>query len=279
MAYEIRVLNLGEIELDASRLVQNRKPGTPARVPAHAYLLLGGTAPVLVDTGFRNLAILERIGMRAFQQREQELEHCLASHGVRFADIRYVLHTHLHIDHAGQTDKFPMATTAVINRRELEYAVSGLSGASYPPEDIKHLIDRLHTRGALQLLDLESTGTEEILPGIRCTAAGGHTEGSMLVHVDTAEGVACLCGDVLYDIQAQALTPEGFISRDPLLSGNYVTTRRAEKAAAKRVLAGARFICPGHDLPAIMESGRMIGRTKAVFPENAQAIRKGGQDR
>lgn len=266
MHYQIRVLNLGEIELDASRLVQNRKPGSLARVPAHAYLLLGGPAPVLVDCGFRNPAILERIGMRAFQTREQELEQRLAEHGLRPGDIRYVLHTHLHIDHAGQTDKFPLTTTAVVNRRELEYAVSGLSGASYPPEDIKHLIDRLHSRGALQLLDLEATGTEEILPGIRCSAAGGHTEGSMLVRVDTREGEACLCGDVLYDITAQALTPEGCISRDPLLSGNYVTARRAEKAAVKRVLAGARLICPGHDLPAIFESGRMVGRVADTFP-------------
>ncbi len=266
MDYEIRVLNLGEIELDSSRLVQNRKPGNLAKVPAHAYLLLGGASPMLVDTGFRHLAILERIGMRAFQQREQELEHRLASHGVRFSDIRYVLHTHLHIDHAGQTDKFPMTTTAVINRRELEYAVSGLSGASYPPEDVKHLIDRLHTKGALQLLDLELTGTEEILPGIRCTAAGGHTEGSMLVHVDTAQGTACICGDVLYDISAQAFTPDGFLNRDPLPSGNYVGTRRAEKAAVKRLMQGARYICPGHDLPAVIENGRLVGRVASVFP-------------
>jgi glyoxylase-like metal-dependent hydrolase (beta-lactamase superfamily II) len=266
MNYEIRVLNLGEIELDSSRLVQNRKPGEKVRVPAHAYLLLGGPSPVLVDTGFRSPAVLRRIGMRAFQRRGQQLESRLAKAGLRPSDIRYVLHTHLHIDHAGQTDKFPMSTTAVINRRELEYAVSGLSGASYPPEDIKHIIDRLHTKGALQLLDLESTGTEEILPGIRCRAAGGHTEGSMVVYVDTAEGVACLCGDVLYDIRAQALTPEGCISREPLLSGNYVVSRRAERAAVKRVLDGARLICPGHDLPAIFENGRMVGRVNDAFP-------------
>lgn len=266
MHYEIRVLNLGEIELDWSRLVQNRKPGTLVRVPAHAYLLLGGPSPVLVDTGFRNPAILERIGMRGFQQREQELEQRLAHHGVRFSDVSHVLHTHLHIDHAGQTDRFPMTTTAVVNRRELEYAVSGLSGASYPPEDIKHLVDRLHSPGALQLLDLEATGTEEVLPGIRCSAAGGHTEGSMLIHVDTAEGVACMCGDVFYDIQAQALTAAGCICRDPLLTGNYVVTRRSEKAAVKRVLQGARLICPGHDLPAIIENGRLVGRVQDTFP-------------
>jgi hypothetical protein len=43
----------------------------------------------------------------------------------------------------------------VINRRELEFSVSGLMGEQYPAEYIKHLIDRLHTSGALRLLDLE----------------------------------------------------------------------------------------------------------------------------
>ena len=39
-----------------------------------------------------------------------------------------------------------MNTTVVINRRELEYSVSGLMHPQYPAPDIKHLIDRLHTR-------------------------------------------------------------------------------------------------------------------------------------
>jgi hypothetical protein len=72
---------------------------------------------------------------------------------------------------------------AVSLLRGLEYSVSGLSGGSYPPEDVKHLVDRLHTPGSLRLLDLDATD-EHILSGIRCSAAGGHTEGSMVVYVE-----------------------------------------------------------------------------------------------
>ena len=68
--------------------------------------------------------------------------------------MRYVVQTHLHIDHSGQLDQFARST-AVMSRRELEYSVSGLSGPSYPPEDIKHIIDRLHRKDELWLLDLE----------------------------------------------------------------------------------------------------------------------------
>ena len=40
----------------------------------------------------------------------------------------------------------------------------------YPAPDIKHLIDRLHTKSALRFLDLEITGPIELMPGVylRC---------------------------------------------------------------------------------------------------------------
>ena len=86
-----------------------------------------------------------------------------------------------------------MNTTVVLNRRELEYSVSGLMHPQYPAVDIKHLIDRLHTRGALRFLDLEVTGPVELIPGVYCEAANAHTEGSMNIHVHTAEGIATIC--------------------------------------------------------------------------------------
>ena len=164
MSLEIKLLDLGDIELDSSFLVLARDPGRLARVPTFGFLILGGEAPILVDTGFRNPEIMERLGMKGLQSREQLIESQLALHGLKFGDVRYVLHTHLHIDHAGKDDLFPMNTTVVINRRELEYGASGIMGGQYPPEDIKHLIDRLHTPGSLRLLDLEISGGEEIMP-------------------------------------------------------------------------------------------------------------------
>jgi hypothetical protein len=39
----------------------------------------------------------------------------------------------------------------------------------------------------LRFLDLETTGPVELMPGVICEAAGGHTEGSMNIIVKTAE--------------------------------------------------------------------------------------------
>ena len=260
MNWNVATLDLGAVELNPRRLVPNPDSAAMVRVPVQGWLLTGGSCAVVVDTGFRHADILRRLGDRArgVEAPEQRLASQLAKHGVKPADVRYVLHTHLHIDHAGQTDIFPMATTAVVNRKELEYAVSGLSGPSYPPEDIKHMIDRLHTRGALRLLDLELTGGEDVVDGIRCAAAGAHTEGSMLVYVDTADGLACFCGDLVYSVRHQLLTPLT-LDGDVGLTANYIVTRRSEKAAMKRMLKSApRFrLYPSHDRSVTIDRGRV----------------------
>jgi len=197
MALEIKILDYGDIELESSFLVLGRDCGRTRRVPTLGFLVLGGTWPVVIDTGYRSNQIMETLGMRGMQSHENMIENQLKKHGLRLGDVRYVLHTHLHIDHAGKDDLFPMNTAVVLNRRELEYSVSGLMHPQYPAVDIKHLIDRLHTKGALRFLDLEISGPTELMPGLICEAAGGHTEGSMNVIVKTAEGVATICGDVL----------------------------------------------------------------------------------
>ncbi len=266
MNWTLRTLDLGEVQLDRRRMIANALGSGLVRVPVQGWLLTRGNDAVVVDTGFRDPAILSRLGDRAagIATPEQTVVKQLALHGVAPGDVRYVLHTHLHLDHAGQTDRFPMSSTAVVNRRELEYAVSGLSGPSYPPEDIKHMIDRLHTRGALRLLDLELTGGEPILDGIRCVAAGGHTEGSMVVYADTTDGLACFCGDLVYSVHFQLLAPT-MLDGDLHISANHVVPRRAEKAALKRLMqsAPAFMLYPSHDVPVRVEAGRVAGASAA----------------
>ena len=260
MTWTIRTLDLGAVELNRRRMIGNASGNGLVRVPVQGWLLMRGNDAVVIDTGFRHPDILKRLGDSAagIERPEQRVARQLALHGVEPGDVRYVLHTHLHIDHAGQTDLFPMSTTAVVNRRELEYAVSGLSGPSYPPEDIKHMIDRLHTRAALRLLDLELTGGETIDDGIRCVAAGGHTEGSMVVHVDTPDGPAAFCGDLVYSVRYQLLAPTT-LDADPVTSANHVVARRSEKAALKRLLqaAPAFDLYPSHDVMVRIEHGRV----------------------
>ncbi len=268
MGLEIKTLSLIDIELDSSFLVLGRNMGVRLRVPTLGYLILGGDAPIVVDTGASHPEIMHRLGMEGWISEEQKLENQLGKYGLELKDVRWILHTHLHIDHAGQDDRFPMTTTVVINRRELEHSVSGLMGEQYPAEYVKHLVDRLHTPGALRLLDLELTGSEQIIPGVRCEAAGGHTEGSMNILVDTDEGTACICGDVIYDIQNQIVEPiYQVLEYEPQVTGNHSNTKRSEKAAIKKVLQNT-FILPIHDYPGKVDlrTGKVVARLSESVP-------------
>jgi len=261
MAYEIKMLDLIDIELESSFLVLARNMGLKTRVKTWGYLILGGDDPILVDTGAMNAEIMERLGMTGFITEEMKLENQLAKHGVAMGDVRWVMHTHHHIDHAGQDARFPMSTTVITNRRELEYSASGIMGGQYPPEYVKHHIDRLHRPGALRLLDLELSGPDEIAPGVVCEAAGGHTEGSMNILVETAEGTACICGDVIYDIQHQIVEPiYQVLDYEPQSTGNQGTSKREERAAIKKALNSGTFVLPIHDYPARASHGRILSR-------------------
>ncbi len=138
MALEIKILDYGDVEqLESSFLVLGRDCGRTRRVPVFGFLILGGTWPVVVDTGYRSNQIMETtLHVRGLQSHETMIENQLKKHGLRMGDVRYVLHTHLHIDHAGKDDLFPMNTAVVINRKELEYSVSGLMHPQYPAVDI-----------------------------------------------------------------------------------------------------------------------------------------------
>ena len=268
MALEIKLLSLIDIDIESSFLVLGREMGVRTRIPTFGFLILGGKEPVVVDTGAINAEIMQRLGMTGYIEDDMTMEAQLSKYDLIPEDVRWVLHTHLHIDHCGQDYLFPdTTTTVVINRRELEYSVSGLMGEQYPAEYIKHLIDRLHTPGALRLLDLEIVDYEEIIPGVRVQAAGGHTEGSMNVLVDTAEGRACICGDVIYDIQNQIVEPiYQVLEHEPQPTGNHGTTKRQEKAGVKKALNAGTFVLPIHDFPARVEGGRVVARLKHEVP-------------
>ncbi|MEX0370715.1 MAG: N-acyl homoserine lactonase family protein [Tateyamaria sp.] len=267
MALTIHILDFGDIELESSFLVLGHDCGRVSRVPTYGFLILGGQYPILVDTGYRDNAIMETLGMRGHCYHENTVDQQLAKHGLRPGDIRYILHTHLHIDHAGNDDDFPMNTTVVLNRREMEFSVSGLMYPQYPKPDVKHLVDRIYEPEAIRFLDLEITGAEEIIPGVWCEPAGAHTEGSMNVIVETADGLACICGDVIYDFNDQVVNHVRVNNyMEPQVTGNHAGSKRSEKAQIKKLLNNYKYLLPVHDRGAVIEHGQVVGRLGMTCP-------------
>lgn len=256
MALEIRIMNTGFIDIDWSRNVLGHKPGTTVRVPVYSYLILGGEKPILVDTGFRATEVFETRGCTAHQADDQKLVNQLQKYGLEPKDIGYIVHTHIHIDHAGRDEDFPDAVI-VVQRREMETSVSGLMGGMYNYFDISYLLKRLHQPGSLWLLDGDIGGPTTIMPGVKCIFARAHTAGSQNIYVKTSKGTAVICGDVIYNIELQTEYYRK-LSGNYWPSGNHVWTKRDEMAAIARVVEDADYILPIHDYAVTEKYGDSI---------------------
>ncbi|HET8650100.1 MAG TPA: MBL fold metallo-hydrolase [Gemmatimonadales bacterium] len=136
---------------------------------------------LLIDTGlgnkedarFRDIYGVENSG----QSGPTQLEDALLEAGHRPEDVRWVLNSHLHFDHAGGNTRindggevelsFPHATY-LVQRRELEFArhTNERTRASYLPPNF----DPVDAAGRWQLLE----GEQQVLPGVRVVPTPGH---------------------------------------------------------------------------------------------------------
>jgi glyoxylase-like metal-dependent hydrolase (beta-lactamase superfamily II) len=179
---------------------------------------------VLVDTGagnkddakFRNIYGIENAGVRGATQ----LEDALAEAGYAPGDVKLVINTHLHFDHAGgntvrgepagaqhadQADgfapdqppaavpsprlAFPNATYCV-QRGELEYArhTNERTRASYLPPNFEPVA----AAGRFRLLE----GDGEVVPGISVRVTPGHVPWHQVILVADGGDTAAFVGDL-----------------------------------------------------------------------------------
>jgi len=265
--YKINVLHVADIGgIDESFLVNKYNPGKKSPVPTYSYLITGDNIPpMLVDTGIKESMpeIMGRVGMVADMKEENTYEAQLAKFGYKIEDIKVILHTHLHIDHAGNDDLFTNAKI-IMPRKELMFAVADIMDAQYPPEYITYLVDQVHVPGKVRLID----DNLEIAPGIVLELTEAHTWGSMNIKVNTRKGLAIICGDVIYDEKLQCrsnpMYPEieahnnwdiqGFGDRS---TGNYWNLWAA-KAGVTKVMTEADILLPIHDKTVVEKYGYEI---------------------
>ncbi|MGA2401814.1 MAG: N-acyl homoserine lactonase family protein [Syntrophobacteraceae bacterium] len=257
--YKIKVLDVATLgSIDSSFLVNKYMPGKAVPVPTFSYLILGDAIPpILVDTGVKEsqLDIMHRLGMTATQSEEQTYKAQLAKYGLKIEDIKIVLHTHLHIDHAGNDDYFTNAKI-IMPRKEIMFSVADMMDAQYPPEYITYLV---------RLIDYEM----ELYPGITLEPTEAHSWGSMNIHVNTAKGLAIICGDVIYDERLQCRQNEIFTEvtehnkREGFQFGDRSTGNYwnlwAAKAGVQKIMAAADIVLPIHDSLVVEKYGYEIG--------------------
>ncbi|WP_193076003.1 N-acyl homoserine lactonase family protein [Pseudomonas sp. FME51] len=161
----------------------------PMPMDYFVWLIRGEGRHILVDTGFNQAAA---------DERGRTLLRCpiqaLALLDLEPDDIRDVIITHMHYDHAGNVDLLPQARFHV-QESELQYATGRYM--LYKPlrhpfniEDVVNIV-----RGVYQQRVVFHQGDAELHPGVELIHVGGHTQGLQAVRVHTERGWVVLASD------------------------------------------------------------------------------------
>lgn len=187
------------------------EPDERNRIPLAMRCLLveHSDGVVLVDTGLGNKEDAKFLDIYGVENEGLEgatqLEDALASAGFLPRDVKWIINTHLHFDHAGgnttmdpdlENDPrrrirptFPSAKY-LVQRGELEFArhTNERTRASYLP----HNFEPIAAADRWQLLE----GDREILPGISVRLTPGHVPYHQAVLIQDAGETAVFVGDL-----------------------------------------------------------------------------------
>jgi N-acyl homoserine lactone hydrolase len=214
-----------------------------------------GAGPVLIDTGFHaSVAVSPRsnlgrvtsfvykgIDMRA----EQSVEAQLRDKQIAASDVRAVIMTHLHPDHASAIVDFP-ESTFLVSKPEWEAAADGGVREGYVKSQFDHGFD-------YRLLDFDSneansfSGFARSLDvfgdgSVRVVFTPGHTLGHMSVVLQTESGEVLVAGDSMFmhrtleDDHLPVMVPDEHLFRRSLRE---IRQYRKETPDA--------LVIPGHD--------------------------------
>jgi glyoxylase-like metal-dependent hydrolase (beta-lactamase superfamily II) len=195
---------------------------------------------IVVDTGMGIDAASRRPGRRLLTPVDQALVQA----GIDPPDVRDVVITHMHYDHAGRLDLFPNATFH-IQDREMAFCTGrsmchDVLRQAIDADDVVAAVRHVHG-GRMRFHD----GPAEIAPGITVHHVGGHTDGLQVVRVPTQRGWVVLASDATH-LWANVRTRNPF----PIVAD---VTRMLEGYLHVESLAdGPDHIIPGHD-PLVLE--------------------------
>jgi glyoxylase-like metal-dependent hydrolase (beta-lactamase superfamily II) len=234
--------------------------GDYLEIPIVSFLVQHpGAGPVLIDTGLHPSCAVDpkqnlgRVGTLAFpglqMEPKQAVSEQLRARGIQPADVKLVVMTHLHIDHASAMSEFPNATF-VFSAREWEAATEGRNWQhGYRTRQFDHGFDyrTLDFEGEAATDSYATFGRSVDLLGdgsIRLVYTPGHTHGHASVVLRLGgDREALVAGDAIYTRHALETGHRPFRIEDEHLFGR--SLREIQLYAETNPDA---LVIPGHDM-------------------------------
>jgi len=179
-AYKLIPIHLGRFKGDLGGMTYLNS-GIVEWLPIISWYIKGAEKNILIDSGIssKDYAYYSVRLAEDFVDFEEGLKHV----GITPDDVDFVIQTHLHFDHVGNTRRCKNARV-IVQKAELEFALAPhpVQGYLYDPRLLNDL--------RFKVIE----GDQEISPGIEVIHLPGHTPGVQAVSVNTVKGKAVISG-------------------------------------------------------------------------------------
>ena len=210
--------------------------GETYKAPCIMWYIKGTRDNIVVDLGPpdpEQCLINHKVAIT--RTEEQEPLHALKSIGLSASDVKLIIITHLHYDHAWAFHLFDSARF-LIQRSEATYGIAPLPchRSMYYEESLGKppFVDYLDR---IQMID----GDHELENGIRAVSIPSHSPGFQGVSVSTEKGAYFIAGDAVGMFECWERTPHIPSSIFNNLEQYYESMDKIDQVAD--------FVLPGHD--------------------------------
>ncbi|MER5806154.1 N-acyl homoserine lactonase family protein [Streptomyces mirabilis] len=239
MTLSIRALSVGRVfGLPKPSFTYLRGWGATVDIPLIMFVIEGGDAPVVVDTGADLSRAWDVHRIKMEQSADEQPDVALRSAGIDPDDVRLVVNTHLHWDHSSNNHLFPNARV-VVQQSELDFARKPVMWHRRQFEALPDLSPAWQ-RAEDRISPVD--GDTELAPGITLISLPGHTPGSQGVLVEAATRRYLIAGDCVYLYDSW----EGDADADHIPAGIYTDLVAYEESLRKIETLGCEVI-PSHD--------------------------------
>lgn len=238
--YEIYAIRYAQRDaMRSSHFMGGDSHDGPMPMDYFVWVVVGNGVKMMVDIGFTR---------EAAQKRKREFL-CDPIESLRVldidpADVKDVVITHLHYDHAGNFHLLPNARFH-LQEPEMHFAAGRhmrhrYFASGYEPDDIVQAV-RLNFAGRI----VHYNGEGEVAPGIRLVPTPGHSPGEQAVCVHTQRGWVVLASDASHYY-------ENLQKRRPYPAAHHVDEVLESFDKVMKLAGDIQHVIPGHD-PIVMQ--------------------------